>query len=79
MKTKDITIARRREMIDNKTWFNTLLHWFAPQGEERLEPYALRYDFSTKPPTELYKTPVSSYADIKAWLEAHPEGGIMIF
>lgn len=71
---KNIQIVGREGMVDQEIWFNTLLHWFAPQGEERLELYALRYDFSTKPPTELYKPPVSSYADIKACLEAHPEG-----
>lgn len=71
--SEEVAIYARSGMIDQETWFNTVLHWFAPKGEESLELHAARYDFSTKPPTEFYKTPVSSYADVKAWLEAHPE------
>lgn len=56
----------RSEQVDAEEWFNTLIHWFAPAGEEVMELYAKDYDTQEK-------TVVKSYDDFMAWLETHPE------
>ncbi|KXT75483.1 hypothetical protein [Streptococcus sp. DD12] len=44
---------------DKATWFNTLIHWFAPKGQEFMELYAPNGDTGEK-------TPIRSYADYEA-------------
>ncbi|KXT75482.1 hypothetical protein [Streptococcus sp. DD12] len=53
---------------DKATWFNTIIHWFAPKGQEVMELYAPNGDTGDK-------TPIRSYADYEAWAKAHPEFG----
>lgn len=52
--------------IDEATWFNTVIHWFAPKGQDVMELYA-----TDKATGE--KTQIKSYADFEAWKAAHPD------
>ncbi|WP_156471286.1 hypothetical protein [Streptococcus sp. DD13] len=61
-------IYARPTMVDKATWFNTIIHWFAPKGQEVMELY-------TKDSETGEKTPIRSYADYEAWEKAHPESG----
>ncbi|KXT77719.1 hypothetical protein [Streptococcus sp. DD13] len=53
---------------DKATWFNTIIHWFAPKEQEVMELYAPNGDTGEK-------TPIRSYEDYEAWAKAHPEFG----
>lgn len=46
-------------------WFNILLHWFAPVGEDHLV-------LSVTDEETGEETPIHSYQDYLTWLEAHP-------
>lgn len=50
-------------------WFNILMHWFAPQGEDRLSLVI------TDPETKEV-TPIHSYQDYLSWLETQPKNKI---
>ncbi|MGV3312311.1 hypothetical protein ACEE16_10450 [Streptococcus suis] len=54
----------REESYDPEEWFNTLLHWFAPEGQEVLEVYA-------SDPKTGERTVVRSYAEYEAWAQEH--------
>ena len=67
---KDIKDLARLYMRPNqystKEWFDTVLHWFAPKGQDVLEVYA------TDPKTG-EKTQIKSYDELQAWSTNHPE------
>ncbi len=54
----------RSEMVDAKTWFNTILHWFAPKGQDVLEVYVTAEDGT--------KTQIKSYDEFVEWRKTHP-------
>ena len=67
---KDIkNLARlymRPKQYSTKEWFDTVLHWFAPKGQDVLEVYA------TDPNTG-EKTQIKSYDELMVWSANHPE------
>ena len=64
---KDMTqLYFRPEQYNQKEWFDNLLHWFAPKGQDVMEVYAT--DSATGE-----KTQIKSFDDYLAWREAHPE------
>ena len=66
---KDMTqLYFRPEQYNQKEWFDNLLHWFAPKGQDVMEVYAT--DSATGE-----KTQIKSFDDYLAWREAHPEEG----
>ncbi|MGV3029855.1 hypothetical protein ACEE42_04710 [Streptococcus suis] len=54
----------RQGMVSDEERFNTLIHWFAPKGQEVMELYATDGDTGEK-------TLIQSYADFVAWADAH--------
>ncbi|MBZ2022224.1 hypothetical protein K1I96_12115, partial [Streptococcus sanguinis] len=56
----------RPEQYNEEEWFNDLIHWFAPEGQEVMELYAT--DEATGE-----KTPIRSFSDFKQWVETHPK------
>ncbi|MGQ7463022.1 hypothetical protein ACTGZQ_11075 [Streptococcus suis] len=54
----------REEGYDPEEWINTLLHWFAPEGQEVLEVYASDHKTGER-------TVVRSYAEYEAWAQEH--------
>lgn len=56
----------RPEQYNQKEWFDNLLQWFAPKGQDVMEVYAT--DSATGE-----KTQIKSFDDYLAWREAHPE------
>lgn len=67
---KDIkNLARlymRPKQYSTKEWFDTVLHWFAPKGQDVLEVYA------TDPKTG-EKTQIKSYDELQVWSANHPD------
>ena len=67
---KDIKNLARLYMRPNqystKEWFDTVLHWFAPRGEDVLEIYATD-------PKSGEKTQIKSYDELMVWSANHPE------
>lgn len=67
---KDIkNLARlymRPKQYSTKEWFDRVLHWFAPKGQDVLEVYA------TDPKTG-EKTQIKSYDELMVWSANHPE------
>ena len=64
---KDMTrLYFRPQQYNQKEWFDNLLHWFAPKGQDVMEVYAT--DSATGE-----KTQIKSFDDYLAWREAHPE------
>ena len=56
----------RPKQYSSKEWFDKLLHWFAPKGQDALEVYA------TDPVTG-EKTQIKSYDELQAWAAEHSE------
>lgn len=56
----------RPEQYNEEEWFNDLIHWFAPEGQDVMELYAT--DETTGE-----KTQIRSFNDFKQWVEAHPQ------
>ena len=67
---KDIKDLARLYMRPNqystKEWFDTVLHWFAPKGQDVLEVYATD-------PKSGEKTQIKSYDGLMVWSANHPE------
>ncbi|MFC3931787.1 hypothetical protein ACVR0S_09120 [Streptococcus dentapri] len=59
-------LYRRPEMMSNATWYNTIMHWFAPQGQNVVELYETDY-FTGE------RTQIKSYEDQIKWLKDHPD------
>ena len=56
----------RPEQYNEEEWFNDLIHWFAPEGQDVMELYAT--DETTGE-----KTQIRSFNDFKQWIETHPQ------
>ena len=56
----------RPKQYSSKEWFDKLLYWFAPKGQDALEVYA------TDPVTG-EKTQIKSYDELQAWAAEHSE------
>ena len=56
----------RPEQYNEEEWFNDLIHWFAPEGQDVMELYAT--DETTGE-----KTQIRSFNDFKNWVETHPQ------
>ena len=56
----------RPEQYNEEEWFNDLIHWFAPEGQDVMELYAT--DETTGE-----KTQIRSFNEFKQWVEAHPQ------
>ena len=56
----------RPEQYNEEEWFNDLIHWFAPEGQDVMELYAT--DETTGE-----KTQIRSFSDFKQWIENHPQ------
>ena len=57
---KDVYIYPRYNQVTPEMWFNDLLHWFAPSGQETLTVYMKDGSDTVK------STPITSYADYLA-------------
>ena len=56
----------RPKQYNSKEWFDTVLHWFAPKGQDVLEVYATD-------PKSGEKTQIKSYDELMVWSANHPE------
>lgn len=53
-------VYTRYDSVDSEQWFNTLIHWFAPKGQDVMDLYV-----TDKTTGE--KTQIKSFADYQAW------------
>lgn len=60
----DGAIYPRPGYVTGEEWFDTILHWFAPQGQDVMELYAT--DSNTGE-----KTQIKSYQDYETWRQIH--------
>ena len=62
------TIYPRFTMVSSEDWFNHMLHWLAPEGEEVLTVYPVEnsYNKNSQPLTDY---PIQSYQDYLNWKE----------
>lgn len=58
-------VCTRSESITSEQWFNTLIHWFAPKGQDVMELYV-----TDKTTGE--KTQIKSFADYQTWKASQP-------
>lgn len=56
----------RPKQYNEREWFDKIIHWFAPKGQEVMELYAT--DETTGE-----KTQIHSYDEFVAWIKAHPK------
>mgnify|MGYP000864779040 FL=1 len=59
-------IFTRQGNISSEEWYNTLMHWFAPVGQDKLS-----LSITDKETSEV--TPINSYEDFLKWKEKHPD------
>ena len=59
-------IYTRRGNISPEEWYDTLMHWFAPVGQDKLS-----LSITDKETSEV--TPINSYEDFLKWKEKHPD------
>ena len=58
-------IYTRYDSVDSEQWFNTLIHWFAPKGQDVMDLYVT--DNTTGE-----KTQIKSFADYQTWKASQP-------
>ena len=58
-------VYTRYDSVDSEQWFNTLIHWFAPKGQDVMELYV-----TDKTTGE--KTQIKSFADYQTWKASQP-------
>ena len=63
---QDWSLYIRPDKVTPDEWFDTLLHWFAPKGEEILIVYGLNDD------GEASDVQIRNSQEANAWLEQHP-------
>jgi len=63
---QDWSLYIRPDKVTPDEWFDTLLHWFAPKGEEILTVYGLNDD------GEASDVQIRNSQEANAWLEQHP-------
>jgi len=56
----------RPKQYNEREWFDKIIHWFAPKGQEVMELYAT--DETTGE-----KTQIHSYDEFVTWIKAHPK------
>ena len=56
----------RPKQYNEREWFDKIIHWFAPEGQEVMELYATDE-------TSGEKTQIHSYDEFVAWIKAHPK------
>lgn len=56
----------RPKQYNEREWFDKIIHWFAPEGQDVMELYAT--DETTGE-----KTQIHSYDEFVAWIKAHPK------
>ncbi|MBP2621632.1 hypothetical protein ACVRXQ_11145 [Streptococcus panodentis] len=56
----------RPEQYNEQEWFDKLIQWFAPEGQDVIELYATDEQTGEK-------TQIHSYDEFVAWIAAHPE------
>ena len=56
-------VYTRYDSVDSEQWFNTLIHWFAPKGQDVMDLYV-----TDKTTGE--KTQIKSFADYQTWKES---------
>ena len=56
----------RPKQYNDREWFDNIIYWFAPEGQEVMELYAT--DETTGE-----KTQIHSYDEFVAWIKAHPK------
>lgn len=59
-------IFSRQGNISSEEWYNTLMHWFAPVGQDKLS-----LSITDKETNEV--TPINSYEDFLKWKDKHPD------
>lgn len=64
---KDWSLYIRSDKVTQEEVFETLLHWFAPKGQDLLTVYAYNDDFSVS------DTQIHNSQEAKTWLEQHPK------
>ena len=57
----------RPDKVTPDEWFDTLLHWFAPKGEDLLTVYGLNED------GKVSDVQIHNSQEANAWLEQHPD------
>ena len=62
------TVYGRQGVVTSEDWFNHMLHWLAPEGEEVLTVYLVenRFNKNSQPLTDY---PIQSYQDYLNWKE----------
>ena len=58
-------VYTRYDSVDSEQWFNTLIHWFAPKGQDVMDLYV-----TDKTTGE--KTQIKSFADFQTWKASQP-------
>lgn len=58
-------VYTRYDSVDSEQWFNTLIHWFAPKGQDVVDLYV-----TDKTTGE--KTQIKSFADYQTWKASQP-------
>lgn len=58
-------VYTRYDSVDSEQWFNTLIHWFAPKGQDVMDLYV-----TDKTTGE--KTKIKSFADYQTWKASQP-------
>ena len=58
-------VYTRYDSVDSEQWFNTLIHWFAPKGQDVMDIYV-----TDKTTGE--KTQIKSFADYQTWKASQP-------
>lgn len=64
---KGWTLSIRSDKVTQEEVFETLLHWFAPKGQDLLTVYAYNDDLSVS------DTQIHNSQEAKTWLEQHPK------
>ncbi len=64
---KDWSLYIRSDKVTQEEVFETLLHWFAPKGQDILLVYGFNDDFSVS------DTQIHNSQEAKVWLEEHPK------
>lgn len=63
---QDWSLYVRTDKVTPDEWFDTLLHWFAPKGEDILTVYGLNDD------GKVSDVQIHNSQEANAWLEQHP-------
>lgn len=64
-KSKNSIVYIKPNQFNEKEWFDNLLHWFAPRGQDVLEVYVTNEETGEK-------TQIKSAAEYESWLQTYP-------